>query len=372
MSGDLETGGALATVTLAAHEIEQQTGKKPAEKPLRAECANCGSRLTGSFCHACGQSANVHRSLLRMFEEALHGVLHFESKSWRTLPLLIARPGLLTKRYIDGQRVRYVSPLALFLFSAFLMFFAVSQLESPADRVAAMSMEEQATARATLQTEVDTLRQRVTELAAESQSIPEPPNRGQTTEQLADATTELRIAEAALAAFDRAAARGRSDDASTVANTPRMNVKFNFEFGDTKIDYVMRQAQENPELMAYKIRNTAYKFSFMLIPISLPFLWLMFFWRRNVTLYDHTIFSMYSLSFMSLLVTLVTLISKIPSIGNLGEYLMAAPPLHMFLQLKETYGLGFFSTLWRTIALIFSGSAAFILFLVMVIAISVD
>ena len=56
----------------------------------------------------------------------LHGVLHFEGKIWRTLPLLAWKPGELTRRYIDGERARFVSPIALFLFSVFLMF-AVAQ-----------------------------------------------------------------------------------------------------------------------------------------------------------------------------------------------------------------------------------------------------
>jgi hypothetical protein len=53
--------------------------------------------------------------LLHLTEEVLHGVLHFETKGWRTLPLLVARPGLLTRRYIDGQRTRYVPPLHMFV-----------------------------------------------------------------------------------------------------------------------------------------------------------------------------------------------------------------------------------------------------------------
>ena len=45
------------------------------------------------------------------------------------------------------------------------------------------------------------------------------------------------------------------------------------------------RALANPDLALYKLKNTAYKFSFMLIPISLPFLWLMFFWKRGVAMY---------------------------------------------------------------------------------------
>ena len=53
-------------------------------------------------------------------------MLHFDAKGIRTAPLLVFRPGLLTRRYIDGQRTRYVSPMALFLFCIFLMYFVFS------------------------------------------------------------------------------------------------------------------------------------------------------------------------------------------------------------------------------------------------------
>jgi hypothetical protein len=46
------------------------------------------------------------------------------------------------------------------------------------------------------------------------------------------------------------------------------------------------------------------------------------------------------------------------------------PPVHMFVQLRETYSLGVFPALWRTIALLVSASTVFVLFLVLIAAIS--
>ena len=89
-------------------------------------CLNCGAELLGPFCSACGQHAHVHRSLKGFFHDLLHGVLHFEGKTWRTLPMLVWRPGELTRRYIEGQRARFVSPIALFLFFVFLTFAVMS------------------------------------------------------------------------------------------------------------------------------------------------------------------------------------------------------------------------------------------------------
>ena len=58
----------------------------------------------------------------RASRTSISGALNFEGKIFKTLPLLAWRPGNLTRRYIDGERARFVSPLALFLFSVFLLF----------------------------------------------------------------------------------------------------------------------------------------------------------------------------------------------------------------------------------------------------------
>src|SRR5262249_15368922 len=111
--------------------------------------------------------------------------------------------------------------------------------------------------------------------------------------------------------------------------------------------------------------------SFMLIPISLPFLWLMFFWRRDIHLYDHAIFSLYSLSFMSLFFVVVALMSAQPTLKEHIGALFLVPPIHMFAQLRGTYRLGVFPALWRTFALICVCGTVFVLFMAMVVTISV-
>jgi hypothetical protein len=74
---------------------------------------------------------HVHRTLGAFWHDVAHGVLHFEGKIWHTLPLLAWRPGDLTRRYIRGQRARFVSPIALFLFSLFLMFALFNTVGAP-------------------------------------------------------------------------------------------------------------------------------------------------------------------------------------------------------------------------------------------------
>jgi hypothetical protein len=119
---DLESLGDAATGAVLARTVEPGAGEASDERTHETNCLNCGAALVGEFCHECGQRAHVHRSLKAFFHDLVHGVLHFEGKIWRTLPKLVGNPGELTRRYINGERARYVSPIALFLFSVFLMF----------------------------------------------------------------------------------------------------------------------------------------------------------------------------------------------------------------------------------------------------------
>lgn len=98
-------------------------------------CLNCGTGLIGSHCHECGQQAHLHRTIGAFLHDLLHGALHFEGRTWKTLPKLFFKPGELTRRYIDGERTRFVSPMALFLFSIFLMFaiFQMAGISTPTD-----------------------------------------------------------------------------------------------------------------------------------------------------------------------------------------------------------------------------------------------
>jgi hypothetical protein len=367
MSIDLEAGGALVTAGLAANELDARTKKSGANHPERMSCANCNAKLSGAFCQQCGQSSHVHRSLWHMFEEALHGVLHFDTKSWRTLPLLVARPGLLTRRYIDGQRVRYVSPLALFLFSVFLMFFAFSFVDDANKGDASVSDAKVAEVRAEFAANLAEANKKVAEASAAKKDAKADSGNAAPSE----AMIEQQVAEATLSAFDKAtgAAKVVSGDPA-IANSEGAVTDVEVNTGNDKIDEALRHGFRNKELMFYKLKNTAYKFSFLLIPISLPFLWLMFFWRKGVKVYDHAVFSLYSLAFMSLLFVVVVLVGLIPGAGKVAGVLLLLPPVHMFLQLRETYSLGVFSTLWRTVALLCVVGTVFVIFMAVIAAMS--
>jgi Protein of unknown function (DUF3667) len=397
MNPDFPEVGALVSAGLAAKEIDALSvpDRHGAETGAHHNCLNCGTALSASYCGSCGQPAHLHRSLWHLSEEFLHGVLHFDAKGVRTVPLLALRPGLLTRRYIDGQRTRYVSPMALFLFCIFLMYFVFSLAaegdshnvkvkaedarSAKADLVKAQQEADEVVAKAT--TKLEQLKQAGADLREAQEELAE----AQFAKKMA--ATSSAIAGAAIDLGSRSAAEARpaqaqpstpkpgdtavSTDAAIGGGTwqERLAAQAKPHVADPGIKGKISRALVNPDLALYKLKSTAYKFSFMLIPISLPFLWLMFFWKRGVAMYDHGVFALYSLSFMSLLFTAAALMAMMGvSSGVVAMCVIFVPPVHMFAQLRGTYGLGLFAASWRTIALLCICGTAFVLFLLFVLA----
>lgn len=369
MSDEIEAAGALATAGLAASVVESVV---PVHGAHGARCTNCGAALTGAYCNACGQAAHVHRSLLHLAEEVLHGILHFDAKGWRTLPLLIFRPGLLTRRYIDGQRARHVSPLALFLFSVFLMFFVFSFTATPAIQTTIGGPADITKARAEIAAQVTAAASaagRAEADLARAQARGDSNAAAAARAELTDAKAEQQALVLASNAINVAQAGSAAAPASSATLSEGLST-LNIRFGNASLDNAVQRAMKNPDLLFYKLKNTAYKFSFLLVPISLPFLWLMFFWRRGIVMYDHAVFALYSLSFMSVLFIVLALLAPWHARNAQALLLFVVAPVHMFVHLLETYRLGFFAALWRTVALLIVCALVLLLFLLFIIALT--
>src|SRR5512138_2842993 len=121
MNGEIEAADNALTNVETAPAVETDVNES-IQTIQPAVCLNCGAQLSGAYCAACGQPAHLHRSIASLAHDILHGVFHFEGKIWRTLPELLFHPGRLTRRYIDGERAKFVSPMALYLFTVFLIF----------------------------------------------------------------------------------------------------------------------------------------------------------------------------------------------------------------------------------------------------------
>lgn len=375
---DLEAAGGAMTAGVIAGAIEKPTGQ--AGQP-RSVCADCGAEVTGRFCSNCGQPAHVHRTLLHLGEELLHGVMHFDGRLWRTLPLLIVNPGRLTREWVEGKRTRYVSPLAMFLFTLFVMFFALSFMPEREVTLASLPQQIEAQKEAVTAAEAAVAAARKEADLAQTASQPvdgSPPpvdsgaRAGVAAGVLAAAEAGLINEKARLERLQKDAVEGRKDGlapGSWQAQVADMAASAGEDGKTDGLTKTIAKKLKNPDLALYKLQQTIYKFAFLLVPLSIPFVALMFLWKRGFTLYDHGVFVLYSLTFMSLLLMAVVVVATTlkGAGGAVGVIAALIVPVHMFAQLKGAYSLSVFSTLWRTVVLLIFCEIAATLFIVSIL-----
>jgi hypothetical protein len=342
--------------------------------------------------------------------------------------MVIFRPGTLTRNYVYGKRARYISPLALFLFTVFFMFavFAFAGSGPPVNINESGSVAE-------AQEDLAEVRAELVEAEADLQSVIANPDPDQPAGlEISLARQAVGLAQAAVAREEAALRRAQAREAEAAAapeseaapavvapvhvgegeapaieiqapvadgeaapEQPAINVSQEGvsvdrndddltwqeaarELGESN-DFVLiqgwdslnekaREKLRNPELAVYKIQQTAYKFSFLLIPISLPFIALLFLWKRGVTLYDHVVFALYSLSFASILFVSMVLAAQVSwLVWFVPTSLMIGIPVHTFFHLKGAYALGWFSALWRTFFMLIFASIALSFFLIAIV-----
>jgi Protein of unknown function (DUF3667) len=86
-------------------------------------CLNCRATLVGQYCGQCGQRAtNRLISLWELIRDAFGDLFELDSRLWRTLVPLLARPGQLTRDYLEGRRARYMPPFRMYLVLSVLFF----------------------------------------------------------------------------------------------------------------------------------------------------------------------------------------------------------------------------------------------------------
>jgi Protein of unknown function (DUF3667) len=355
MTEDIAALGDIATGSAIARSFEPTAGE--GSKTAAVQCANCGGALLGKHCHQCGQVGQVHRSLAAFWHDFLHSILHLDGKIWRTLPLLFLKPGELTRRYVHGERARFVSPLALFLFSVFLMFAVFGALGGPftpdvevADRQAAGKPAS------------------ALQKIVEAQSALEALERQQKSAPTGQRKSEIESLQSKITGMQTGATLSsvlRQDDSSSVFGLAKADIDVGSPVWNDRIYRTFK----NPKLLLYKVQSNAYKYSWILIILSTPLVWLLFAFRREYRLYDHAVFVTYSISFMSFMLVIM---AAVRAVGIAPGYLILAAPVHMFLQLKGAYQLRKRSATWRTLALLIIAATVLFVFGFLLIALGIE
>lgn len=112
----------------------------PSSTAATFDCPSCGVQSAGGFCRNCGEKKAGPRdfTLRHYFDVVINFLTHFDTKGYRTLWMVLSKPGYLSTEYLRGSRVRYLKPFPLFVALSVVYFlsatlFYVSTFSTPLD-----------------------------------------------------------------------------------------------------------------------------------------------------------------------------------------------------------------------------------------------
>ena len=351
----------------------------------RPTCQNCGVPLLGEHCHACGQPV---KGLVRHFSsiigDFLDSVFNIDARVFRTLWPLFAKPGYLSLEYFAGHRIRYVSPVRLFVFLSIVTFF-VAQLsvDFSGMKVGFNGAGDEAIAKATTVAEVNA-------------------RRGEAIRELEKAKRETKDTPGVSVGLDAAmsAINTQSDrrikmleDASKAGRAPPppgvtsdeaegdkdisfngkpwdpvknpVNVSWLPAAGNRKLNDMaghfrdnVRRGEKDPNLIKDAVLSTVPTALILMLPLFALMLKIAYAFKRRLYM-EHLIVALHSHAFLCLaLLVLFGLMALQDSIGaiaspvhsliKLGEVALGIwMPLYLLIMQKRVYGQGWIMTLLK-------------------------
>lgn len=324
-------------------------------------CLNCNIIVQSNYCANCGQARHVHRSLGALWHDFLHGVLHFDGKFWRTLPMLIFKPGVLTREYIAGKRAGYISPMAIFLFSIFLMFAVFSFMSAPTIND---EQFDSVNGGVTENLNNDLRPEIAVEIARIESELAAGKILNDKGESNADDLASLKQAANALALVRGEKAPFSASEGEAIQMSGFEEISTGWAFLDERLRAAPDLVRNNSDFLLYKIKSNGYKFSWLLIPISLPFIWFAMIGVRGHPVYDHAIFTILSISFMTILIIILAVLGTIGlQLDKIVPALLIIPIIHLYKHVKYAYQLSRLHALLRLLLIIFAIFFSVLIFL---------
>lgn len=327
----------------------------PTPAPEVIRCGNCQTGLLGPFCHMCGQPL---RSPVREFFgfvfEGMNELVRPDGKLLRTLGSLFFKPGSLTARYLDGQRVHFVKPVKLY-FSLSLVLFVLIGLQSILDlqsehRKPVIVFNDNAPKSSASNKSPEAAAASGTEKTAET--VAEKSGSSDT----AKAEKKPGRLDIGIFGWDIGGKPWHAEDNPyNIAIFPRfLNVWFNQKL--EQINEAGRQARKEPEKFVEKLLESLYRvlptMMFFLLPIFA--LWLKFIYILRGRLFaEHLLVAVQSHSFIFLSIIFLTLLRDLglfgpaylgASINVLNGLLIAWIPVYLLIMQKRVYRQGWLAT----------------------------
>jgi hypothetical protein len=316
-------------------------------------CRNCGAKVEVRFCTSCGQlGADFHRPVWHLVSSSFGDMFAFDGRLWRTLPMLLLRPGRMTRDYIDGKRARFVPPFRMFLLTSVIFFLAVfwvlehqpwlKEIKFAPDSMPTGELVLAGDTRIRLNGQ-ENLAGLEAELAKPDLS---PPRRAELEAAIARIQAAGPVTPMVFApdgSIDREALRQ-----SVIDSNPDMTPA---ELAAAQVAAErFANLYENQERFGTRMKEWAPRFTLLFLPIFSMLLALSYAWHRKRFFYDHLITGLHFQTFVYVLVTAVIGVSVLwpasaPFVGGLAPIGLY---IYLMRMLRVTYDTGYIMAFLRT------------------------
>lgn len=323
---------------------EISSGRKSV-KYRDTQCLNCGQPLDKSdvYCPYCSQlNSNKQLSVKDFIAEFLNSIVVFDSRLRNTLKDLLFRPGVITRNYVKGQRLKYANPFRFFL-SVSIIYFILNgllQIFQPSSEIDEINLNSPESKVMTF----DDIRDNISETTSEAFKVADSIKKEQPTKSFEYISEE---------ALDTLSFIERYTEKFSLYNSYYETSKIkNAEVALDSLNHrnttmnrwiyskntTVEKIQENPRAFINYIISKIPFFLFFFTPFFALFFWLIYS-KKIYTYMEHTIFifHIFSFIFVSMLIAIIPDLIFDTSI-LLGILFIFIGPIYFYKALRNFYG----------------------------------
>ena len=276
-------------------------------------CLNCGALLAGAFCADCGQrDIPPYPSVRELIVDAAAEFSGWDGRLATSLRDLILRPGMLTREFLEGRRVRYISPLRLYLMASLVYFLLAAGAPDiklgSGDKTAFLGIQVGAT----------------------------------TTRRKPAASGPERVANTARESIEKQEVLDPADKAAALQDIGR---------APAVLQPLLKRAIEDPRGLKRRLVETMPRMLFVLLPIFAGILAL-FYRGRNYPEHLYFAIHLHAFIFLALLVGQLTKYTHIPVLAACASLVaLVWIPIYATMALRRVYGGSLSRTLAKEVAI---------------------
>ncbi|MBB6609761.1 DUF3667 domain-containing protein [Pontibacter sp. Tf4] len=295
------------------------------------QCPNCGYSFeeVNNYCPNCGQeNHDLNVPVKHLIAEFFEGTIHFDTKIWKTLKLLLLKPGLLTEKFNIGQRASYVPPFRLYVFISIIFFFLLA------------------------------LNHNVVNIGSTRKLS------GDQEQQLKEGLQEVEQVAPGIVKADFPTDSTGSDSTAYSAN---------LSFGDSETAVFMEKKAEqffsSGETARAKLLKNTSLMMFLLMPFF-GYLLYLFYYRQRRNYVEHLMFSIHLHSFWFILLSVIMLLNMaFPDVSLMGWGFLVMT-IYLYLAMLRVYKRPYIKTLLKLIPVVFIYLVSLMVFFVGTVVVS--